>query len=413
MNIPKPRILQANNYHYLRGGSERYYFGLMELLARNGHDVVHFSTRDERNVASIYDEFFARPFDPDNIGSLGFVEKAKVAARTLYSSDSKGRAEALVRKTRPRLAHCHNIYGALSPSILVAFKDAGLPVVFTAHDLKLICPNHRMFIKDAVCERCRFNRFYECFLNKCIGDSWAASFTGCAELYLHRILGIYNKNIDIIIAPSDFFRRKLVDHGISPSKIVTIPNFIDTSLYEPCFEDRGYFLYFGRLESSKGIGTVVAAANNFKGRADLLIAGTGPMEKDLKRAALAAGADNVKFLGQMTDAELARIVSGAVACIVPSVLYENCPYSVLESFALGKPVIASRIGGIPELVEEGRTGLLFEPGDETDLAQKMEMLLKDRGRAVEMGREARKKVEREYGPELHYERISAVYEKLL
>ncbi len=407
------KALLANNYFYIRGGSERYLFCLMNLLTEKGHEVVPFSTANSANLYSPYAGFFADPFEPEKIKTISISKKLKIAGRILYSTEAKKRIKRLMDKTAPDIAHCHNIYGALSPSILGAFKQKGLPVILTVHDVKLLCPNHRMFIKHAICERCKPNRFYECAINKCIADSWAASFLGALEQYLHRISGIYRRNIDFFITPSEFFRTKLMEYGFPPDRIATIPNFLAAKDYEPKYERGRYAIFFGRLEETKGADILIDAAKQLKGALDFMIVGSGPLQTELEKKIAGEKVSNVRMTGQKSGKELIDLIRDAAFTVVPSRWCENNPYAIFESYACGKAVVGSNTGGIPELIEDNVTGLLFRPGDSGDLVAKIKMLASDPALAVEMGRRARQKVVDDYGPEKHYDRIMAVYRRFL
>lgn len=413
MNISRFKILQANNYFYLRGGTERHLDRLINLLKKMGHEVIVFSAANMNNWPSPHADFFAKPLDLDSLGQMGWFEKVRIAPRIIYSVDAARKISSLVDVTLPDMAHCHNIYGILSPSILHALKKKGVPVVMSVHDVKLLCPNHRMYIHHALCERCKINRFYQCAINKCIGESWPASFLGCIELYVHRLFRIYEKNVDAFIAPSKFYRLKLLEYGFPDIKVHYIPNLVDIQNHTPTYEHEGYAIYFGRLEEVKGLNTLLNAAAQLNGVVKFVIVGSGPMEASLKQKCSDLRITNVDFFGEREGEELKDLVRNALFSVVPSEWYENAPYTILESYSCGKAVIGSDIGGIPELIEDGRTGFLFRPKDADDLTTKIKMLIKDKGLAARMGQNAREKVVNEFNPDLYYSNIISLYKKLI
>ncbi|MBN2564201.1 MAG: glycosyltransferase family 4 protein [Candidatus Eisenbacteria bacterium] len=403
------KVLAVNKYYFVKGGAEKYFFELGRILERYGNDVIPFAMRHELNEPTPYERFFVSTELFDDRGSVR--DRLRAAARVLYSVEARRSIEALVDATRPDVAHLHNIAHQLSPSILYGLRDRGVPVVQTLHDYKLICPNYQMLIRGATCERCATWRYYNAVLNRCMRDSLAASALVAAESYLHKMLGTYTRGVDLFIAPSAQLRKKMIAHGVDGQKIVHVPNAIALDSYAPSYASEGYAAYVGRLSSGKGLGTLLSALKLAPSVA-FRIAGSGPLEHELRMAASAQAIDNVEFVGYKRGSELADLVKGALFVVVPSECYENSPMAIHESFAHGKAVVGSRIGGIPELISEGETGLLFEPGDSEGLAGCLRRLWDDPAWALDMGRAARQRAESEYGQELHYERVMAVYERV-
>jgi glycosyltransferase involved in cell wall biosynthesis len=403
------RVLAVNKYFYPRGGAERYFLELSRMLERRGHEVVPFSMQDPENGLSPYGEYFVSPSDFDRRETPWDMLRA--AARVVYSVEARRKIEALVERARPDVAHLHNIAHQLSPSILYGLRARGVPVVQTLHDYKLVCPNYQMFVDGAVCERCRGGRYYNALLHRCMGGSLSRSLNVCAEAYLHAALGTYRRLVELFVAPSRSLRERMIAHGVEPSRIVHVPHAISLEGYEPTYEPGAYAAYIGRLAVGKGADVVLEAAARVP-EVRFVIAGTGPLKEDLEAQAVHLGLDNVEFLGYVTGRELRAAFSGALCVIVPSRCLENSPITVFESFAYGKPVVGSSIGGIPELVVDGETGLLFEPGDADALADKVRKLAADRRHATEMGRAARAVLERDHSPDLHCDRILGIYERV-
>ena len=396
------KILAVNKFYHVYGGADRYFFELGSVLERHGHEVVPFSMHDPANLPSPYAEHFVSHVEMFDAGSLR--ERLRAAGRILYSREARRRVKTLARKARPEIAHMHLVYHHLSPSIVPALRDEGVPIVHTLHDYKPICPAYTMVSNGAICERCKGRRFYECALQRCNRGSFAASLLNSVEMYFHYAMGWYTDMIDRYVCPSDFMRRKMVEFGFPEHQVEHVPNFVDPERYTFEPSDRGYFAYVGRLVATKGVGTLVAAMKDVRG-AELLVVGDGPERARLEPTAPA----NVRFLGYKSGKELEDLIGGAMFTILPSEWYENCPMSILESMARGKPVVGARIGGIPELVRHEETGLLFTSRDAEDLARCLQSLIDRPEQRRRFGAAARERIVREYGPETHYQRIMAIY----
>lgn len=401
----------CNAFHYNRGGSETYTFALSRELAEHGHEVIPFSMSHERNVPSEYEEYFVSNVDFSEVsGGPSLTRSLKAAMRVLYSREAKTKIRRLIEKTRPDLAHIQNIAHHLSPSILSGIKQYDLPIVQTLHDYKLICPSTLLFSGGQVCERCKDGKYYNAVIHRCKRDSLAASALAALELYVHRFMRIYENNVDVFIAPSRFLRDKMIEFGIDGRKIVHIPQLIDVGAYTPRYDHEDYLVYFGRLSGEKG-GRVLIEAVKKLGSAKLYVAGEGPRKRELED--YAQDTNSITFLGYVPHEKLKELVRNAMFVVIPSEWYENGPMSLYEAFALGKPVIGSRIGGVPELIEHGANGLLFEPGNADDLREKINYLLEHKPLIPQMGRAARDKVEREYNVARHYEAMMDVYKRVL
>lgn len=398
------KILLANNYFYLRGGCERIFFDEAYVLTNMGHDISYFATHDERNLPTPFSHYF--------VSKLQY--KITDTFRFIYCRESKRQIERLLRRYRPDIAHLHNIYQDISPSILHVLKRYGIPVVLTLHDHKMICPNYIMMHGSEVCEDCSGGRFYKCVVNRCKQGSYLYSLVPTLEAYVHNLLDIWKKNVDCFISPSNYLKNKLVESGWDPARISYIPNFIDIKPGQPSDIGGDYLLYLGRLSQEKGVGTLLQAYNRSgQDRKALTIAGDGPMREQLEEMA-EKGAGSIRFTGHLSGQALWDVIADSLAVIMPSECYENAPLSLLEAFAYGKPVIGARIGGIPEIIDDGVNGLLFESGNVEDLKEKIEMISGLPGTKIsEMGKAAREKAEQEYNAGIHYEKLMEVYLKAL
>ncbi len=237
-------------------------------------------------------------------------------------------------------------------------------------------------------------------------------FNIAAESYLYHLLKTYSNTIDLFISPSSFLMKKVVEFGIDKEKIVYIPHFVRCDQYAPSYTNSNYILYFGRLEKHKGVQTLIKASENI-GDLRLVIVGEGTFRTELESYTKMNKRRNVSFLGYISDNELIKLIRNCMFTVVPSEWYEPFGFTILESFALGKPVLGANIGAIPDLVKNGYTGTLFRGGDVGDLAQKIDYLLDNKKLLAEMGRNARKAVEKEFNADLHYERLMEVYKRVL
>lgn len=377
----------------------------MEAL---GWENAFFSMNFPKNEPTDWSRYFV---DEIQIGhKYSLWEKCTKATKVIYSFEAQRNLRRLIEDYKPDISHIHNIYHHLSPSVLPVLKESGIPVVMTAHDLKIACPNNKMLASDGICERCKPGRFYNAAIHRCIHGQAIASSIIALESYLHRWLDSYKANVDVMVVPSRFFISKFVAWGWPESLFTYIPNFVDARSFQPQFRAGAEFTFFGRLSMEKGVATLIRAAKAAGTRIRLV--GTGPIEEDLKKLAYSIDAP-VDFLGYRSGRELFDLVRSSRATVLPSEWYENAPISVLESMALGTPVIGARIGGIPEMVIDGQTGWLFESGDEGQLASVLRVVAESSDDVVEnIGRNARSVVEETYSPTRYADAVRGVYSKL-
>jgi glycosyltransferase involved in cell wall biosynthesis len=407
------KILMVNSFNYLRGGGERCFFDLTAILESQGHKVIPFVMDHPKNFPSSYEDHFVSYIDfPTELARPGLTPKLKVIERVMYSREAKQKVEKLLSETQPDLVHIHGFIHEMSTSILPVLKKAGLPVVQTLHDYRIVCPNTTFISHETVCENCQGHKYYNMVRQRCKRGSLTASFLAAAEMYFHELFRLYEPNIDVFIAPSDFLAQKVREHGIT-KPIVTIPNFINPDYFQAHYEPDNYFVSVGRLVRTKGILTLIEAMRYLSGGAELRIAGTGELEPELKAFVQEHRLQNVKFLGHLDTPSLIYTVQRALFTVQPSEWYENYSMTVIESLACGTPVIGSRIGGIPEQILDGWNGLLFEPGNAMQLAEKMQSLLDDRHLAIKMGRNGRDQIETVNSPATHYRQTLQVYEELV
>jgi glycosyltransferase involved in cell wall biosynthesis len=401
-------ILMVNKFFYPLGGTESYVFSLSKMLMDKGHQVIPFGMKHKDNIEEFNFNYFVENIDYD---TENFVKKIHYAAKSLYSFEARKKIRILIEKSKPDIAHLHNIYHQLSPSILGELKEHSIPTVMTAHDLKLLCPNYKMYRKGNICEKCQYQRFYHAISGRCIKDSLTSSILGSLEIYVHKFFGLYN-SLDKIILPSYFYKMKFIEFGFPPDKLIHIPNFINHKKYLFSNVEKNYFIYLGRLAQEKGLETLITAMEKVKDY-DLYIIGDGPLKKELETKVAKSGNSNISFLGFQSGRKLLTLISEAMFMVTPSEWYENCPISVLEVLSIGKPVIAANVGGLPELVEDKVNGLIFEMGNAEDLSEKILYLLNNPEERRKMGIKAREIIEKNHTSELHYERIIALYQSLI
>ncbi len=405
------KVLNVNKFFYIKGGSETYYFSLRDLLNQNGHEVIDFSMKHDLNNESPYEEYFVDHIDYNT--RLNLYKKVKLSCKIIYSVEAKKKIGRLIRNYKPDIAHLNIFQHQLSPSILHELKKYNIPIVYTVHDLKSMCPNYKMLHDGKICEACRESKYYNCLLNKCVKESFLKSFVSTLEMYIHSWLKVYDL-IDCFIVPSRFFMKKLIEYGFDSKKIIYNANFLNTSDYEPNYNHENYFVYLGRLSEEKGILTLIDAMQYVKGSAELRIVGTGPLENEIKQLIKRNKLDNrIEMVGHKRGLELSECIKNAMFGIMPSECYENAPYSVLEMMAYGKPVIGARTGGIPELIDDLRTGMTYEMGNSKDLSQKINGLLGNKDLMIEYGMNGRKKLETEFDASVHYEKLNHIYKSLV
>lgn len=402
------RLLAINNYFYRRGGAESVFLDHIDLFTAAGWEVVPFAMQHPANLQSAWSEYFVSEIEYGGAG--GPLTKARQAAKVIYSLEARRKIHALIGRAPPTIAHAHNVYHHISPSIFGALKAQGVPLVMTAHDLKLACPAYKMLSRGGVCERCQGGRIHNVLLHRCVKESALVSGLVLLETLVHRSFGLYRNTIDRLIAPSRFYRDKLAEWGWDAGRVAYIPNSIDAKAYSPATHEGDYVVYAGRLAPEKGLATLVRAVALSHQR--LVLAGSGPEEQTLRKLAGEVGAD-VAFTGYLDRPELKRVIGEARALVLPSEWYENAPISVLEAYALGRPVIGTRIGGIPELIADGETGSLVEPGNAAMLAEALAGLasLPSSARAA-MGATGRDWVAREFSPDRYRDRTMVLYEAL-
>ena len=410
------RILLVNYRYFISGGPEKYMFNIKKMLEDNGHDVIPFSIHSTKNVETEYSKYFVEPIGSRDAVYFNEVKKTpksiwQMVTRSVYSIEVKKAIQREIRDVKPDLVYIIHYVNKLSPSVITGAKELGVPVVLRLSDYFLLCPRFDFMYQKKVCEECLTKGYKACIQKSCVQGSKAASLIRVFSMKVHSLMKVYDK-VDTFITPSEFLRKKLIDNGFPAEKIVCIPTF--TSSKSVVGEPRlgTYGLYFGRVTEEKGVETVIQAYEKMSDK-QLKIMGDDTTEEGerLKTYVKQKGLSNIEFLGFKGGTELEEVIKSARFTLIPSIWYDNLPNTALESFQYSKPVIASNIGSLPELVIDGVNGYLFEPGNADDLKTKIE-LLDDDEKIKAMGTKSRSRLEDRFAPKTHYDLLMSVFEKV-
>ncbi len=365
------RVLLVNKFLYPKGGSETYLFKLGDTLTKNGHSVQYFGLDNEKNIVGNNANSYVSHMDFNE----GIGKNLAAPFRIIYSSEARKKIKKVLYDFQPDIVHMNNIQFHLTPSIILEIqkyrKKTGrrVKIVYTAHDYQLVCPSHGLFDAELnICEKCLGGNYTHCIRTKCMKNSRAKSFLAMTDAYFWKHNKAYSY-IDVIVCPSEFLKRKLDTQARFADKTVALHNFIELDEIKETHKS-DYVLEFGHLSRDKGTLTLLEAAKRMPD-VKFVFAGYGAAEPEIAKVS------NAEYVGFKTGDELKELIQKALCSVCPSECYENCPFSVIESQMYGTPVIGSRMGGIPELIREGETGLMFEPGNADDLEKKLRYLLEE------------------------------------
>jgi glycosyltransferase involved in cell wall biosynthesis len=389
------KIVIVHNAYQQPGGEDVVFRNECELLRSAGHEVVEYQRSN------------------DEVSQFVSVRQLTLAKRTIWASDTRKEFRQLLSRERPDIVHVHNTFVMVSPSIYWACHDAQVPVVQTLHNYRLVCPEAKFFRDGKVCEECLDHGVWRSVRYGCFQGSTKATAVIAAMLTTHRFLGTWSRLIEYFLAPTDFARRKFVKGGLPADKILVKPNFVDPDPGEGNGE-RSYAVCVGRLSPEKGLRTLLAAWAELGNTIPLHIVGDGPLRPELEGFAKQHGLSNICFRGRMEWKETMDVMKGARCLIFPSECYEGAlPLSVVEAFACGTPVLASRLGAMQELIADGSTGLHFTPGDPQDLASKVQSLWTNLSGLDAMRKQARRAYEANYTAARSYELLWETYERAI
>lgn len=379
------KILLVNKFHYRKGGAETYYLTVGSELERMGHEVAYFSMKHPNNLPCKWDRYFVTQREYNDVKNPFSAVRDGIAL--IYSPEAKRNFQALCEEFKPDVVHLNNVHRQITLSILDApyLKEHHVPVFYTAHDYVTVCPGYLMLDGEGrVCDAClEDGKYRHCIENRCVKGSRAKSALAALEASFNRAHRS-NERIDRVIAPSSFMRSKLIEGGWPEGKVVALQNFADDAILARASGVAGdvtdrespYLLFFGRLSAEKGVDVLLrafdAAAPSLPRDMRLIVVGDGPDAAEFRElAASLDSAPRIEFAGYQTGDALQTYVERASLAIASSRCRENMPYSIVEAFAAGTPVVGTRIGGIPELVADGVTGFACEPGDVATMADAM------------------------------------------
>lgn len=405
------KILIVNTRHFYGGGDSTYAFNLADLLSNRGHGVAFFAMYDNRNLPDPNADLFVSPIDFRELNqNKTLANGVKVLTRTIYSTEARKKFATLLDRFSPDIIHLQNFFFHITASILFEAKKRNIPVVWTLHDYGLACPNSHFLIDRTgqICEACRGGHFYQALLKRCKKDSLMASGMTAFLAYCNRWMGILKK-VDAFLTPSRFLKTKLLENGFDENQLHHLPLFLPRENFWEGEQDQGYFLFLGRLEAIKGIDVLIEAARSAK---DVNVIIAGSVDEPLASRLPEILPGNAKYVGLKHGQELANLTHNALAVVLPSICYENQPFSILEAFASGKPVIASDLGGMTELVTHLDRGLLVKPGDSAALADALHWAETNRISMKAMGRNAKQYALDNHSPDAHYQSLMNIYSQV-
>ena len=402
------KILMVNKFLYPRGGAETYMLKLGESLEKRGHTVEYFGMYDEKNTVGNSEKLSTFNMDFHSGTLKRFVYPFKI----VYSFEARRKLTALIKKFKPDIVHFNNINFQLTPSVIDAAAACGVPIVWTMHDYQSVCPNHLLYRPSdgIICEKCIGGSRLNCVKYKCIHNSRIKSIIGAVEGVLYSKKKTY-KTVDCFICPSKFLQSVLLKkRDIFGDKTEVVQNFTEIAPLDG-FDineklKNKYVVFAGRFFPEKGI-SLIAGAARLLPEVQFVVAGSGPQQ------CLLEGIDNVHLMGFLTGDKLKQTIAGACAMLVPSVWYENCPLSILESQSLGTPVITADIGGMAELVEDGIDGIRIKELSPKALAEAIKTVLSDDGMIKVMSENCRKKRKSMMTLEKYTDKAEQIYEKMI
>ena len=383
------RILIVNYRYFISGGPEKYMFNIKKMLEDNGHEVIPFSIHSNKNVETKYSKYFVEPIGGRDATYFDEVKKTpksiwQLLTRSIYSREVEKAIKKEINDVKPDLVYIIHFVNKLSPSVITGANKMGIPVVLRLSDYFLLCPRFDFMYEKKVCEECLSKGYKSCIKKRCVKGSLFASVVRVFSMKFHKMINVY-KNVYAFITPSEFLKNKLALNGFEEKRIHCIPTFTasKTTIGEP--QIGSYGLYFGRVTEEKGVETVIKAYEKLPEY-------------------------TVKIMGDDTTdgEELENVIKGARFTLIPSIWYDNLPNTALESFQYSKPVIASNIGSLPELVIDGENGYLFKPSNVEDLIKKIKML-DDDTLVKKMGQASRKRLESRFAPQTHYEELMKIF----
>lgn len=386
------RVLVVHNSYQTPGGEDVAVAQETLLLEGQGHEVISYSRSN------------------DELKNLSSMQRLLFVKDLVYSSESKCEIETLLLRKKPDVVHVHNTFMMISPSVFDACQKADIPVLQTLHNYRLLCPAWTLSRNGRVCEDCVEGGLWHGIWHGCYRESHAITAAVAAMLKFHRISGTWNNSVDGYVALSEFARRKFIEGGLPANKIYVKPNFVRSDPGEKR-KLGSYALFVGRLSPEKGMQTLLSAWTQMSQSYPLVVIGDGPLRESLEAEVAKRNISSVTFKGWLPRAQTIEAIKNSSFLVVPSLWYEGFPMTIAEAFACGTPVLCSKLGGMQEIVDDGRTGLHFEPGNATDLASKLTALLAQPGKIAQMGIAARWEYKSRYTAARNYSLLMQIYEQ--
>lgn len=409
------RIIVANYRYFIAGGPEKYMFKFMDAAQKMGVEVIPFSVDNPQNEATSYSKYFAKP----RSNQLMYADTRKTIGNmigmvraTVWNYDAEIKLRKLIHDTKPDAVYILHEVNHLSPSIIRAAKKEGVRVIHRISDFFMFCPKYDFLCDNEICEACLHGDYTKAIKHRCVKGSRAGTWLRVLAMKLYKAIKIFD-DVDHFICTCEFSKNKLIEGGISAKKISCVPTFIDADEIMPCYENDRYFLFLGRMAHQKGTIYAIEAMKYLKDT-DFVLKITGQVSESEEDQAIWKYVqenkleDKVVFTGFKHGKELAELISRATCIVCPAIWYENMPNTVIEAYAYGKPVVASRIGSLAEIVVDGETGFLFDMKNSRDMADKLRLFDEDSILAEKLGRQAREKCESEYDERSHMRRVLAI-----
>lgn len=419
--MPKPKVLVVNKYHFISGGAERYFMKVMDAMRERDIEPIPFSVNYEKTLPSPYQKYFLEPVLKGGAAKIqlakpSWKDQITLAGNAIYNWEAKKAIRALARDHRPDLAYFLNFNNHISPSAIDACDELGIPVVMRMSDYNLTCAANMYYRDGHPCRDCKHG-LHHALLNRCVHGSVPRSLVQVFANSLHRWMSVYKK-VRAFIAPTEFMRQELLDLGFDPARVHQVDTFVKPCRETPAVEnDDPYILFIGRFVPYKGVEASIRAFSKLpemlRRRVTLKLAGDENDEESarLKKIAGNLTGSKIEFLPFERDAKkLHDLTHRALFTLVPSEFYDNLPNTILESFACGRPVIATRLGSMIDIVKDEQYGLLFEYGSLEDFSQKMQRLIEGSAAREEMGKNAYEAVLRDYSEDRHMEKILSIFQ---
>ncbi|MBI9089247.1 MAG: glycosyltransferase family 4 protein [Desulfobacterium sp.] len=404
------KILFINNYMYLRGGAEVSLMQTADLLIKNGHEVCFVGTDFNEDTLIYNPKHTISNIEQSNRSNL--IKKIQEGSRIFYCASAVKTIRHVISKEKPDIVHLNNIHNKLSPAVVWEIKRAKIPMVWSLRDFKLVCPSYSLSLKGQTCNACRKGNYINAVINRCQKKSFVMSALVFFQSHLFNTCLKIDSQISCFLPTSKFMYDMFVHMGFE-GKMKILPNFLDLDKCIPNYNvNSNKALYFGRLSHEKGLYTLVDAILDLD--IDFEFIGDGPEKNKLISIVKCKTKGNrITFLGHISQKKLREKIKNSLFVVLPSECSETFGRTIIESFAMGRPVVGSRIGGIPELVIDNETGLTFIPGDTNDLKKKMLKLINDKELANKLGQNARKLIEKKFQATIVYQRLIGIYKNVI